>query len=241
MKKNHIYPLESFQKTLESFIQKCKEKQIWFSLINKSLLSAMSQIDYFLEDDYLEVLMTYQSFEKLQSHYKDFVVSPNNNINFWYSNPFFVEPKSQIVIKINIVVPANIKKAQRFYNPKNRLRQKIGYWNSNEQTNRIVTRKFFNFLGRICSALVWEEVYTKIYHDRYQGFFIIDDFRLNINQNWLANLTFRMENVEFLGLTCPIIEEAKTFLVKHYGWNWNEKMELKTKTISFGWIKGFLE
>ena len=48
----------------------------------------MSQIDYFLEDDYLEVLMTYQSFEKLQGHYKDFVV------------------------------PANIKKVQRFYNPK---------------------------------------------------------------------------------------------------------------------------
>ena len=78
----------------------------------------MSQIDYFLEDDYLEVLMTYQSFEKLQNHYKDFVVSPNNNINFWYSNPFFVELKSQIVIKINIVVLANIKKVQRFYNPK---------------------------------------------------------------------------------------------------------------------------
>ena len=120
----------------------------------------MSQIDYFLEDDYLEVLMTYQSFEKLRSHYKDFAVSPNNNINFWYSNPFFVEPKSQIVIKINILVSTNIKKAQRFYNRKNRLGLLKFKW----------ADKHFNFLGRICSALVLEEVYR----NGYQGFFIFD-------------------------------------------------------------------
>ena len=241
MKKNHIYPLDSYQRTLNSFNEKCKENQLWFSLANKSLLSALTQNNYFETDDFIEVFMTEKSFIELQSKYKDFVISPNNNVNFWYTNPFFIEPSSPIVIKIIIIVPADIKKTQKFYNLKNAQRQLIGYHLSNETNKNFWFKTFYSFLANIWSALVWEEIYANIYTEKYQGFFTIDDLFLYVNQNWIPNLTFRMKEVDFLSLTCPIIDEAEIFLTKRYGWDWDKKKEFKFKSFNFNWTKNFIE
>ena len=237
MKKPPNYPLDAYQSTLRSFRQKCYDNQIWFSLANKALLSALTRQNYFQSDDHLEVFMTLEGFTTLQSRHYEHIVAPSTNANFWYSSPFYIDPYSPIVIKINIIVPANIKKTERFYSRKNQMRQTIGYWNSNEWSKSWLKRWYYNLWGFWWAALVWEEAYTSIYSEKFQGFFIIDNFGLNVNQNWIPNLTFQTRNIEFLQLECPIIQEAETFLIKRYGWKWQDKLFLKGKSLPFNWVR----
>lgn len=240
MKRSQIYSLEDYQISLNSFVSKCSENQIWFSLANKTLLSALTNVDYFDHDDYLEVFMTFAALQTLQEKYNEFLVSPNNNSHYAYSAVFFVEPQSPIVIKIILVVPAGIKKTEQFYKRKNRRRQAIGYWSSNQWTKNFWKHLYYQLWSIFQAALVWEEVYAKIYAEKYQGFFIIDDLRLNINQNWIPNLTFKTKKIPFFKIECPVIEEAEVFLTKRYGWNWQEQVEFKEKPIAFNWVKNLL-
>ena len=64
--------------------------------------------------------------------------------------------------------------------------------------------------------------------------------RLNINQNWIPNLTFKTKKIPFFKIECPVIEEAEVFLTKRYGWNWQEQVEFKEKPIAFNWVKNLL-
>lgn len=237
MRKN-IYELIEYKNILFSFVKKCKENNIWFSLSNKTLLSSLTEINYFNQDDYLEVFMLLNDFEKLKTLFPNNIIDPKDKDNFYALNPFFVDEISNVVIKINILVPASIKKTEKFYSFRNKRRQQIGYWASFKSKSYWYKKIYYSLWRMIDSNLSWFEIYTNIYNEKYNGYFIVDNFSLNINQNWIPSLTKEVENINFLDIECPILKEYEVFLNRRYGLMWKEKISKKNQTkIEYKWIK----
>lgn len=238
MKKN-IYEINNYHQILLSFSNKCKENSIWYSLGGKSLLSAMTSINYFNQDDYLEVFMSLDSFKKLQALFPKNVVDSNSKNRYYFLTPFFVEPNCPIVIKINILVPAGIKKSEKFYTIKNLIRQQIGFWSSYNEEKYWFKKLMYKFLSLFFSNLTWYEVYATMYDEKYNGYFVVDSFAKNINQHWIPSVTFRTKNISFVNIECPIIEESEIYLNKRFGFKWKDEFNANDKSLDFNWVVGF--
>lgn len=224
------------QNILKSFTKKCLDEKIWFALAGKTLLSSLTNEKYHLNDDYLEVFMTFESFELFRQKFPENIIDSTNVFNYQYLNPFYIEPSENILIKINIIVPASIKKSEKFFSLKNKKRQWIGYWVFNKHSKKFFSKVYYKFLSLFYTPLLWQEVYSNIYKEKYEGFFVIDNFDLNINTNWIPSITFDMKSINFLEIECPIIKESELYLIKRFGFDWNSDFKLKEKTKSFNWI-----
>lgn len=93
-------------------------------------------------------------------------------------------------------------------------------------------------LSNFYSNLTWYEIYSNIFDKKYNGYFIVDDFRLNINQNWIPSITKKTIELNFLGLKCMVFSEYNVFLNRRYGIGWKEgKIKKLPKALSFHWVQ----
>lgn len=224
----------SFKEILESFDNKCKQSNIWYSLGNKTLLSVVTGNDYYSNNNFLEVLMTNESFEKLKILYKNNVIDNSLNSLYLNINPIFFELGNNVVIKIFIIAPASIKKTEKTYSILNQVRCYVSYNLSIPEMKKI-KKLWIKNISCFFSPITWQEIYSKVYKEKQQGYFVIGDFNTNINNNWIPSLTFKMENRNFLDLSVPIIVEHQLYLHKKFGPNWSNFVDKKRKK-SFFWI-----
>lgn len=228
-----------FKNILESFDSKCKQNDIWYSLGEKTLLSVITENDYYSHDNFLEVLMTNEGFEKLKFHYKENLLDNSLNSLYLHLNPIYFEIGNKVTIKIFIIVPASIKKTEKIYSLFNQIRCYVSYNVSIPEIKKI-KKIWVKKISLLFQPITWQEIYAKIYKEKYQGYFVIGNFNSNINANWIPSLTFKMENKNFLNVDVPIIREYELYLHKKFGSNWMNFIDKKRKKNS-NWINDIIE
>lgn len=214
---------------IKEFDKKCKENNIWYSLVNISLLEAMSNT-ILTNNNFVEVMMSIESFSKMKKKFEKNILDISINSDFCFFIPIYFDPKFKSIIKISILVPANINKTQKVYSIKNLIRQKISFFNflkfNNLNFEMKLKKIFYKFLNLFLSPINWIEIYSNIYDENYDGYFLIDSFNKNINKKWLHTLTKNLLNVNWISNDVLVIEENDIFLKKNYGLNWNKTPKL---------------
>lgn len=233
---------ESKNNILDSFDEKCRELDIWYSLGGMDLLKLKSENIIEKNENIIEIMMFVEHYNKFVNAFPLNIIDTLTMSNYFYLCPFYFDGKSDKVIKINLLARASVEKTENFYSIKNILRQKIGYYKS---VKKIKNRKelfkkvLYKFLGLMLSPLTWQEVSSSIFIEKQNGFFVIDDFRPNINQNWIPSITFKRSEVEYLGQKTKILKEWELLLTKKYGKEWKTTPIFSNKNIDFDFIYDF--
>ena len=230
---------EHYVQILESFDSKCRKHNIWYSLAGKLVLSLEKNNKLYLEENILEVFMSANSFNQFKSFFAQNVVDSTTQNNYFFSNPIYWEQDVSVMIKINIIVPAKAEKAERFYSLRNLRRQINGYWLS-QGNQKAFKNKFLATYALLTSfiwpPLTWKEIYSNINDEKkYNGYFIIEDMRGNINTHWIPALSFDLSEIEFAGRSFFVIKEYKTYLQKKFMLK-NGKEIKPYKNLNFTWI-----
>ncbi len=226
------------EKILTIFHKKCEELGLWYSLSNLSLLKMHTNIK--LDDDnVVEVMMKVEDYNQfLKANYDNLIDNLTRN-DYYYTSPFFFVKELSSIIKINLIISANIKKTEKIYTWNNLLRQKIGYYKSLKGTKNFIVflkKLWFNFCNLFYSYLTWCEISSHIYNnENFQGYFLIDSFRPNINLNWIPSLTMNRISIQYGNITTFYLEEWEILLIKRYGIDWKENPILEKK-INFNFI-----
>lgn len=215
----------------------CQKNKIWYSLSNTTLLE--SQIGKAIqENEIINVMMTVKSYKKLLKIANDNIVDSSKSSDYFLLNPFFISKEINGIIKINILVKSSIKKAEKNYTIKNLIRQKVGYYKNlkgNINFKNKIKKIFYKVIGLFFSPLTWIEVCSKIYDENYEGYFLIESFKPNINQNWLHSLTMETKRIKWNNVETQIIIESDIYLKKNYGLNWKKK-NIVEKSIDFSYL-----
>lgn len=229
---------ENNEKILTIFHNKCEELGLWYSLSNLSLLKTKS--DAIKNDNNIvEIMMKIEDYNQfLKVHYNNLIDNLTRN-DYYYTSPFFFTEDLSSIIKINLLIRANVKKTEKFYTRKNLLRQKIGYYKSIKKANNFISfcnKLWFSFCNLFYSYLTWYEISSNIYdNENFQGYFIVDSFQLNVNLNWIPSLTMKRIAIQYGNITTYIPEEWEILLIKRYGADWKEGPVLERK-IKFNFI-----
>lgn len=232
-------PKQNNLSILNSFNEKCNKNNIWYSLSGLSLLDYQSKKNY-SQKNIIEIFMTVDSYKKLLFFFHDNIIDSITKNNYFFTNPFYFEKELNEVIKINLLIKANIKKTEKYYSIKNLIRQKIGFYKSSNKELKgflnSIKRTFYSFLNLFWSPLTWQEVCSNIYDDEYRGYFIIDSFSDNINKNWIPSITMEREQINWNDSYTYIFKEWNVFLNKRYGFDWQKKPIISNKKFDYFWI-----
>ena len=214
---------KSFMSILKSFDQKCRKNKIWYSLSNLTLLSAKTNKTYGCPK-IVEVMMDSKSYNKFFKLYNENILDSRTRSEFYFSNPFYFENNFEYLIKINLIIKGSIEKTEKFYSIKNWQRQEIGFFKTakNKKLNwkHKIQKIYFKFLNLFWSPLLHTEIESKIYDEKYNGFFIVNSFSKDINKNWIPTLTMELEEITWNEEKLLIIKESDLILNKQYGFDW---------------------
>ncbi len=224
---------------LKYFANICDKYDIWYTVIGNTLLNIKSE-KKFTSNNIIEVGMSIDSFRKLINYASSFILDSSVRNDFFYSNPFFVDKEQNHYVKIIIFTESKIEKIQKFYSIKNLLRQKIGLYKTNYKYvkgfNNYFKKTFFSFLNLFWSPLIWQEICSNVYDEKFNGYFLIDSFKPNINKNWLPSISFDREEVVIdKNVKIYIFKEWETFLSKRYGLDWKTNPILEKET-NYIWL-----
>lgn len=226
------------EKILAIFHQKCEELKLWYSLINLSLLKTKTDI-ILNNTNVIEVMMTIEDYNKFVKVNFDNLIDNLTRNDYYYTSPFFVVNNLNSIIKINLIIKANIKKTEKIYTHKNLLRQKISYYKSIKKTKNFISfwnKLWFKFCNLFYSPLTWYEVSSNIYdNENYQGYFMVDSFQSNINLNWIPSLTMKRVSIDYGNIKTFLPEEWEILLIKRYGIDWKDDPILE-RPIHFNFI-----
>ena len=222
---------------LDSFHEKCESNGLWYSLSGISLLNSKSKKKY-SQNNLIEVMMPLEDYYKFNNLYKNNIYDSLIDNNYFFMCPFYFEEDNEVKIKINILIPADTKKTEKFYTRKNYLRQQIGYYKSLKNFPNFsfkFKRIFYKTLGLFMSPLTWQEISSNIFSEKYNGYFIVNSFKPNINENWLPSLTIKREEIKWFETKTKILKEWNVFLIKKYGFDWENKPDFVKESIYFNW------
>ncbi|MBD5423212.1 MAG: hypothetical protein HDR43_01825 [Mycoplasma sp.] len=223
---------------LRSFNEKCEKLNIWYSLSNSSLLNYKTNNDFLGNNEIIEIMMPVEDYNKFLHHNYENIIDNLTKNNYFYTNPFYFENDSSIIIKINLLIKSSIKKTEKCYSIKNLIRQKISYFRSKKSISNFfefIKKSWYEFWNIFYSPLTWHEISSNIYDEDFNGYFLVDSFSQNINRNWIPSLTKRTEKVEWNGINTYILKEWDIYLCKKYGNDWRTNPILK-RDIDFKFI-----
>ncbi len=210
---------------LKSFLLKCKEHKIWYSVGGESLLNLKNN-ELKTDQKYIEIFMLNDDFDRFQNLFPNNILSSHISSDYLFTSPIYFENKEESFIKISLLVRASIKKTEKFYTLKNITRQKISFYESFQNASSFLDKtkkKYYKFLTLFYSPLSYEEIISNVYDkENYQGFFIIDSLKPNINKNWIPALSFKLTKENWNNLELNIMNEWEVFLIKRYGNDWNK-------------------
>lgn len=216
---------------LKNFHNKCEENKIWYSLCGFSLLDCKLNKNEIM-DNTIEIFMTEDSYKIFKNMFNENIFDSSINNSYFYLCPIYFEKNSNIVIKINLLVKAGIKKTEKYYSIRNMWREKIGFYKSIKGKTNFFTICWYKFLNIFCSPLIWQEVASKIYDEKNGGFFLIDSFIPNINENWIQSISFNVEKCKWLDVEVNVFEEYDNYLKKRFSINWEKEAFNKKKRLN---------
>lgn len=220
-----------YKNVFTKFVSICDENNLWYSLANNTLLSVKTKNNYFDNSGIIEVFVTKSTFTFLKQNYSDNLIDFSCSDRFFLSTPFFYIRNNNRFIKIIIIVPTSIEKIKKFNCIKNKIKYNYSNFLTFKKGYNFYTKFIFFWLrifSRFCSPIEQNEFYDSLYSENYRGFFSINSLNEKNVKNWFPNITFRVEEVIFLGIKSKIIVEYNSFLIARYGDEWKNGVEIKT-------------
>ncbi len=227
-------------KILQEFHKTCEENNIWYSISGQTLLKIKNNdFDQQKNSNFFEVMMDVESYKKLFEIKNKNIIDTHSRSDYFFTNPFYFIEGSNEVIKINIIVEANVRKTERIYSLKNLLRQRVGYYkslkiiNANFENNDWFKKNLYRFISLFLSPISWQEICLKIYDKKFNGYFHIDSLKPNVNKNWIPSLTKQRKKINWNGVDLFIVDEWESLLIKWFGNDWNANPEIDNKGFNF--------
>ncbi|MGL4183875.1 MAG: hypothetical protein ACRCRP_01955 [Metamycoplasmataceae bacterium] len=216
---------KEYYKVLKRFDEICKINNFWYSLGDITLLSAVTNSLHYKRNKIIDIFITIETLRELEKKYNNNLISPYTESSFFLLTPRFKFDNSDITINLIIITPTSIEKVLKIKKLKYKIKYFYGNYLGNQKENNFQTKFFFLsfklFPWIKFSPLSYFEIYDDLYEEKHQGFFLINNFLESINLNWIPNINFKRNTVNFLGLELYIFEEANSFLTNKYGKNFN--------------------
>ena len=186
---------------IEEFMNTCQSNGIWFAADKTSLLGVIRHGGFIPWNDVFKVMMTPESYRKLQRLFPGNVVDSSYNTSYKSLKPLWVKDASDIIsdqpfIEIGIVVPATIKSINKF---------------------RSVSRSVFNKLTLKKDNV--KHAINDLYEQKNEGFYQITTRRDDMLINWIHNLSFETKILKLNHLDVPVPIEYEALLKHWYGEN----------------------
>ncbi|QJR44374.1 hypothetical protein [Mycoplasma miroungirhinis] len=224
---------------LQSFCKLCEENNIWYSLDNYSLLFAVTGFNYTENLDYHEVMMTFESYEKLKQLFPDRVIDNTKSTQYFDKQIKFLHRDDLVYtatpfLNINLVIPTTVSKVKKYLNTKNKLKDWI-YKNKTFKDTNISSIKFNKIISKFLSLFIRKNTYKALvnilYDKDYEGFFVLSSRSKNIVNNWINNITYRTTNYTLKDIKVHVLDEYKEYLTNVFG-ELGAKYENITKPIN---------
>ncbi|MBN0919545.1 hypothetical protein [[Mycoplasma] gypis] len=210
---------------LKEFIDICKENNLWYSADGYTLLSAATNFDFTQNLEYFEVMMKYDSYEKLKFLFPTRVVD-NTTISLYKDLQIkFVFNETNIFedtnfIKINLIMPTTLKKVKKINSFSNIFRYKLQYFKTFKNTTlfSIKAKKFFaKMLSVFFKTITYKEVVNKTYEGHYEGFFVAKNLSKKLSNRWISNLSNHVVIFKWNDLEINALNEYSDYLKINFG------------------------
>ncbi|MGX9364349.1 hypothetical protein ACWXVQ_02860 [Mycoplasma sp. 527] len=220
---------------LKEFINICSKHELWYSLDFNSLLAVVNNLEYWNETDHYEVMMTFESYEKLRQLYPHKVIDSVKHSDYYSLQNKFVEDSKNIYndcpfVDINLIIPTTIKKIKKMYKFSNKSKSFIQYYatmnysNIPKIKNKIIISKFLKALKK---SINYKDLVNDLNDDMYEGFVItspiINHFFLT---KWLTNTNYNIRIFEKDGIKLHVINEYQNYLRNIFGSDWKNIKEI---------------
>ncbi len=231
-----------YKNIFTKFVSICERNNLWYSLANNSLLSAMTNTNYFENIGILEVFVTYETFLFIKNKYPDNIMDFASSDSFYLPTPFFYVKNLNKFIKIIILTPTSVDKVNKVYKLSNKVKNQYSNFLTFKKGYNLSTKLMFNFFrlfSMFFCPIEQNKLFDSLYHEDYRGFIAINSLNESSVKNWFPNITFQMENIDFLGVNTKIIKEYDKLLIARYGETWRNGV--KIKHVSFNYEKLIIE
>ncbi|AWX69629.1 hypothetical protein [[Mycoplasma] anseris] len=206
---------------LKEFVEICDNNHIWYSLDKKLLLYAINNVEEEIEDDF-EVMMTFESYEKLKTLHSKFVLD-NCKHNLYHSQQIKFQKdcenieEEQPFIKINLLLPTKAVNVKKLFTTKYKMKN----WACNLKLNSTVSHLIWNI-----PFFRWnyKQLINLIHEEIFEGFIVIGGtIDKAIKKTWIPNVNYQTKKVFYKNLYLKVFNEANVYLANIYD-------ELLTKT-----------
>ncbi|AZZ65632.1 hypothetical protein DMC14_002455 [Metamycoplasma phocicerebrale] len=231
---NNIF--ENKLNILKEFMEICNENSLWYSLDSNTLLALVNNLSYWDQIDHYDVMMTFDSYEKLRNLFPNKVIDSVKHSDYLSLQNKFVFDVSKIYeecpfVNINLVIPTTTKRVKKYLKYKNRIKAFVNHFSTMNLTNiskiksKIRTAKF---LKPVVKGINYKDIYNILYDEENEGFLVTSPL---INKKslkkWITNISYKLINIEKNDLKFKAIYEYDYYLKSHYGRNWSKIEEIE--------------
>ncbi|ACF07060.1 Uncharacterised protein [Metamycoplasma arthritidis] len=221
---------ENKLKILKDFVKICDENHLWYSLDGNTLLLTISTKNFDDNLDHYEVMMTYESYEKLKAKFPQHILDNTKHSEYYSLQNKFVYDAinifdSQPFLNINLIMPTQIKKIKKYLNCSNRVRSFVEHYATYNNTNAKVKHKvnIAKLLWYFIKKITYKDLINALHEEEFEGYIVTSPFikKQIYLSRWLSNISFKTKDVIFLGnLTTKVISEYESYLINQYGQNY---------------------
>ncbi|MBN4089310.1 hypothetical protein OF364_01535 [Mycoplasma enhydrae] len=214
---------------LKEFIDICNQNDIWYSLDENSLLALKNDLSYWNETDHYDVMMTFESYEKLRRLFPDKIIDSVKHSDYFSLQNKFVQDIKEIYnecpfININLIIPTTTKKAKKFVKCPLKIKSYINHYASMTNT-KVASIKSKIRLAKTLKGLTksfnYKDVVDLLYDQEQEGFLVTSAL---INRHslrkWITNISYKLITINKGDLEIKIISEYANYLRNIYGKNW---------------------
>ncbi|AXE60516.1 hypothetical protein DA803_00165 [[Mycoplasma] phocae] len=211
---------------LKEFAHLCHENSIWYSMDNLSLLSIYSNEDWNGQTDHHDVMMSFESYEKLKALAPHRLIDSTMHSEYYSPQNKFVDDnqdlyKEQPFININLIIPTKVKNIKKYISHCTKMRSSVAYFSSWTETN--ITKfsnkiKMAKFLKLFFKPINYKDIANILYSEDYEGFIVTENpITKKAIRKWLANLSFDVQKETINDIEVYTINEYDQYLKNLYG------------------------
>lgn len=214
----------NYVKIISFFDEICQDNNLWYSLGNSSLLTAVCKFNLDSRKNYLEVFINKNTFLTLKQKFSNYLLNYNVKNNYFVGpNPIFYMKNCPIFIKLILLVETTPQKLKKFLNIKNRTKFQKGLFLSFKKHYSFGTFFLYPFL-KLCwfiKPLTYLNCYELLFTNKHKGFYAINNLSQDAQKNWIHNISYKNKKIDFLGVKVDILQEYQVILQNRYGKKYN--------------------